>query len=221
MCHKRGEDEIKDIEPTEMKSMLNNVDKKISEQVENNKSTEKDDISAEMIKYSPKIVYQQIADIFSEMAKPGNIPDEAIEGVLVPLPKPEKPLGPPANLRPIILLSVLRKILAICMIKRIQEKIENKIPLSQAAYRVGRTTTECVFTCKILTEKAITSECYETTVLLLDMSKAFDTVKRNNLMELLEKILDPDETHISVPQGDCLSSILFTLYLADALKTER
>ena len=69
------------------------------------------------------------------------------------------------------------------------------------------------------------------------MSKAFDTVKRNNLMELLETILDLDETHmmkmllkdvklivrigkefgekittnIGVPQGDCLSPILFTL----------
>ena len=84
------------------------------------------------------------------MAKTGNIPDEGIEGVLVPLPTPGKPQGPPANLRPIILLSRLRKILAICMINRIQEEIENKIPLSQAAYRAGRSTTEHVFTCKIL-----------------------------------------------------------------------
>ena len=149
-----------------------------------------------MIKYSPKIVYQQIADIFNDRAKTGNIPDEVIEGVLVPLPKPGKQQGPPANIRPIILLSILRKILAICMINRIQEKIENRIPLSQAVYRAGRSTTEHVLTCKILAEKAITSECYETTILLLDMSKAFDTVKRNNLMELLETILDPDETHM-------------------------
>ena len=77
-----------------------------------------------MIKYSPKIVYQEIEDIFNEMAKTGNIPDEVIGGVLVPLPRPGKPQGPPANLRPIILLPILRKILEICMIKRIQEKLE-------------------------------------------------------------------------------------------------
>ena len=113
------------------------------------------------------------------MAKTVNIPDESIEGVLVPLSKPGKPQGTPVNLRPIILLSILRKILAISMIKRIQEKIENRIPLSLAANRVGRSTTKHVFTCKIPAEKAVTTECYETTILLLDMSKAFDTVRRN------------------------------------------
>ena len=181
------------------------------------------------------------------MAKTGNTPDEVIEGVLAPLPKLGKPHGPPANLRPVIKLSILRKILAICMIKTIQEKIENRIPLSQAAYRTGRSTPEHVFTCKILAEKTITSGCFETTILLLDMSKAFDAVKGNNLMELVETILDHDETHmmkvlikdvkfsvrigkefcekittnITVPQGDCLSPISFLLYIAHALKTER
>ena len=110
--------------------------------------------------------------------KTGNFPDEGLAGVLVPLPKPGKPQGPPANLRPIILLSILWKILAICIIKRIQEKIGNRIPLSQEAYRAVRNTTEHVFTCNILAEKAIKSECYETTILLLDMSKAFETVKK-------------------------------------------
>ena len=69
--------------------------------MKNNKSPGIDDISAEMIRYSHKIVYQQIADIFNEIAKMGNIADEVIEGVLEPLPKPGKPQGPPANLRPI------------------------------------------------------------------------------------------------------------------------
>ena len=111
---RRGEQEIKDIEPTEMKRPLTEVEiRKSLSRLKNNKSTGIDDISAETTKFSPKIVYQQITDIFNEMAKTGTIPEEVIEGVLVLLPKPGKPQGPPANLRPIILLSILRKILAI------------------------------------------------------------------------------------------------------------
>ena len=73
------------------------------------------------------------------------------------------------------------------------------------------------------------------------MSKAFDTVRRDLLMDDLRTILTPGElkilvedvrlivrigneksdtfqTKMGVPQGDCLSPILFTLYLANALK---
>ena len=132
VSQRRGEDEIKDLEPTEMKRPFTEVEiRKSVSRLKNNKSTGIDDISTKMIKYSPKIVYQQIADIFNEMAKTGNIPDEVIECVLVPLPKPGKPQGQPANLRPIILLSILRKILAICMINRIQEKIDNRCYVMQ------------------------------------------------------------------------------------------
>ena len=77
-------------------------------------------------------------------------------------PVQQLPPGPPANLRPIILLSVIRKILAICMIRRTSRKLSNKIPITQAAYRVGRSTTDNVFNFKVLAEKAITSKYYET-----------------------------------------------------------
>ncbi len=77
-------------------------------------------------------------------------------------------------------------------------------------------------------------------ILLLDMSKAFDTVRRNDLFDVLKEIIDKDEIHmikilaenvkltvrignnlgnkittnIGVPQGDCLSLILFIIHLA-------
>ena len=70
------------------------------------------------------------------------------------------------------------------------------MPLSQAAYRKGRSTTEHVFAMKILCEKAVTSCDYSAHVLLLDMTKAFDTINREHLYKLLSDILDPDELNI-------------------------
>ena len=78
------------------------------------------------------------------------------------------------------------------------------------------------------------------------MKKAFDTINREYLYRLLSDILDPDELNIvnillkdvtlqvknnktkgqtftmtlGIPQGDCLSAILFTLYLSNALSAK-
>lgn len=180
-------------------------------------------------------------------ARTGSYPKEVKEGILIPLPKPNKLKGPPENLRPIILQSMLRKIIAMCMIRRVYCRLNDNIPVSQVAYREESSVTELLFTAKILAEKTITSTSYETTVLLLDMSKAFGTVDRGILFEDLKEILEDDELHImsillkdvklqvrlgkingkvfktnvGVPQGDCLSPVLFTLYLARAMKEEQ
>ena len=115
-------------------------------------------------------------------------------GILNPLPKPGKKKGPRENLRPIILLSVLRKILTICMIRRAWERISERISRDQAAYQNGRSTTEQVFAVKMLIEKAVASSDYTIFILMLDMSKAFDTVNRKTLFEGLEKVLLPEES---------------------------
>ena len=47
-----------------------------------------------------------------------------------------------------------------------------------------------------MAEKAITSSAYESIILLLDMSKAFDTVSRSTLYRDLTSILDNDEMNI-------------------------
>ena len=77
----------------------------------------------------------------------------------------------------------------------------------------------------------------------MDMSKAFDNVKRKELIEDLRNLVNPDELHLinillqakfqvkcgnevgevfdtdtGVPQGDCLSANEFTLYLAKTLE---
>ena len=69
------------------------------------------------------------------MAETGNTQKEVTHGILKPLEKPNKAKGSPSNLRPIILLSSLRKILAACIPNRIKDRLKAEIPLLQAAYR--------------------------------------------------------------------------------------
>ena len=70
------------------------------------------------------------------------------------------------------------------------------IPLSQVAHRKGRSTTEHVFSMKILCEKAITLCGYSTLVLLLDMTKALNNINTGHLYKRLSDILHPDELKI-------------------------
>ena len=80
--------------------------------------------------------------------------------------------------------------------KRIWNRLSKDIPTEQAAYQPGRGTTEHVWAVKMITEKAIISSNYEIYLILLDMSKAFDTVNRKILFDHLEETLAPDELYI-------------------------
>ena len=141
---------------------------------------------------------------------------------------------------------MIRKVPAVCMKKRIADKLDAEIPPTQSAYRPGRGSTEHVLTAKVVVEKTVTSANYPIHVLMLGMSKAVDTVNRSMLMQELAKVLDPDELQIinvltntqlkircgnekcdtfetgnGVPQGDCVSANLFTFYLAKALDSNK
>ena len=211
--------------------------------LKNNRSAGGDKLKAELLKHGPTIYSHEIAAIFNEVAETGVFPLELIQGTIIALQKPKKPKGPLRNLRPITLLSMLRKILANCLLKRTGHKLDSKIPNSQAAYRRGRSTTEHVFATKLLAERAATSSSYVIHLLLLDMSKAFDSINRTILLDELSNILDPDEIHLvsillntelqvrigkeeteyfktntGVPQGDGYSAQEFTFYLARALE---
>ena len=196
-----------------------------------------------MLKSTPDILHELLADIYNNISETGEHPAELTLGIIQ---KPGKPKGRVQKLHPITLLSMIRKVLAVRMKKRIVDKLDAEIPPSQAAYRAGRSTKEHEFEAKVLMEKAITSANYPIHLLMLDMSKAFDTVHQSMLMQELAKVLDPNKLHIinvltktqlkircrnekndafetdtGVPQGDCVSTNLFTFYLVKALDSNK
>ena len=91
----------------------------LAKKLNNDKACGPDALHAEYIKHAPEIIHEKIADIYNNTAATGDIPSSLVHGLLLPIPKPGKPKGPPANLRPIILLSIFRKLLTIALLQRI------------------------------------------------------------------------------------------------------
>ena len=189
-------------------------------------------------------MYIKIADKCNNIAATGKHSNEIRRGIFRAQQKPGKPKGPTSNIRPIIILSILRKKLAVCMImKRINLRLDSAIPMPQTAYRKNRSTTEHVFATELIIER--TSSTVETAYLLfLDMSKAFGSIQRNTLIQNLKKVLNQDELHMirilldlkiaarcrnyksrffitdtGTPQGDCANVSGFTFHLAKSLQT--
>ena len=107
-------EEIKSYPPAKMKHLFDGEEvEKTLKSLKNGKSTGIDKCNAEYIKYAPRSIHNRIAGIYNKEEETGEKLDHLVVGLLTPLPKPGKPKGPPANFRPIILLSILCKILTI------------------------------------------------------------------------------------------------------------
>ena len=112
--------------------------------------------------------------------------------MLILVQKPGKPTGPLTSLRPIVLLSVLRKTLSLIVLSRIAPKVDDYLSSSQSGFRRGRSTADVVFGYPWLRAKA---QRHRVTVefLGIDLSRAFDTIRRDKLLDTLQTFLDESE----------------------------
>ena len=142
-----------DLRPTEMSNpFTSDKIKKTVSKMKTNKSPGCNEITVELIMCAPDCVYESTAEIFNQITSDGDCQKGINHGILVPLQKPEKPRGPASNLRPIMLLSTLRKIPFICIMDRVGSRLDHETPVTQAAYRKERSTTEHVFAAKMAIE---------------------------------------------------------------------
>ena len=211
----------------------------------NNKTPGIDNISAEMVKYGPLILFETIKEVPNEtFEKETEL--ELGDGILVSLQKPGKTKGPVTNLRPVILLPLLRKILSNIVLRRIQPKVEHFLADSQAAYRPNRSTSDIVWAYKWIIAKTQISQI-KIYITGIDMSSAFDTIRREQLIDILKRFLEEEEvrmiqlllsktkldvrinnaetepfiSNIGSPQGDALSGVLFDIYFEESLRKVR
>ena len=150
-----------------------------------------DDIPAEFLKCSAELLSHTIANIFNDALQHHELLDIG-KGVLILVQKPGKPTGPLTSLRPIVLLSVLRKTLSLIVLSRIAPKVDDYMSSSQSWFRRGRSTADVVFGYRWLYAKA---QRHRVTVefLGIDLSRAFDTIRRDKLLDTLQTFLDESE----------------------------
>ena len=95
-----------------------------------------DGITAKLLKNSrPDSVHDMVAEIYNETNGTGDGPVKLILGKLNAIQKLCEKNGLNSNLKPITLLYMLRKIIAKCMKLRMIDRLNEKIPSTQAAYR--------------------------------------------------------------------------------------
>ena len=212
----------------------------------NNRAAGYDRIQIELIKYGNDQLFQEISNtINTTFAK--HQPIDVGKGLLIALQKPGKPKGPVKNLRPIILLPIIRKIMSTILLQRTKVKVNEYLSPSQSAYRPSRSTSDIVWAHRWLLAKAQT---VDTTLYItgIDMSSAFDTVDREKLLNIIETFMDEDQVRMTrlllsnttleikmngdvttepftsntgSPQGDGYSGCIFNIYFEASLRKLR
>lgn len=213
----------------------------IAEIIGNMKSTASgsDQINITMLRLCSPFIMPYITHIINSCILDSVFPQCWKNAVVVPLPKTRK-VQQLKDLRPISLLPCLSKILERVLHTQIKAHINkyNLLPVVQSGFRSGYSCTTALLhvTDDIL---SATDQGLMTVVVLLDFSKAFDTVNHSTLLTVLSGMgfdrdamsliadflsrrtqyvsIDcknslPSEVVRGVPQGSILSPILFSLY---------
>lgn len=198
-----------------------------------------DGITNKALKHLPKIAYTLLANIYTCCFRHSYFPEQWKKAQIVMIPKPMKNHLIPDNHRPISLLNTLSKIFERIILIKLNSY--TKIRSEQHAFRAGHsTTTQLITLVDDLTRKSHGKE--KTVAVFLDVAKAFDRVWHQgliyklmnaNIPHPLVKLIDSflkDRTfqikindHLStsrnieagVPQGSCLSPLLYLIYTND------
>lgn len=200
-----------------------------------------DGISASMLKAGGDLVAGWLTAFFNAIQRLEHCPEDLRCGLVVPIYKSGKPHGVPKSYRPVMLLSVVRKVLTSIITTRMSPYVNDHVRESQAGFRSGRSTADGVFLAKTMCERSTLGN-WSYSAAFLDFSGAFDTLIRQTALEriadsgaatgtiaalisnttarvkLSGQLSTPIETNIGVVQGDPLSPAMFIIYAENTMR---
>ena len=228
--------EFQDVKETDVKSVIKSLAA--------DKAPRYDKISARVLKDSCESIAPVISRLVNNSFKMANFPKACKIAEVIPVPK-EGNSKEPANNRPISLLPILSKVSERLAYKQFVEFLttHDKLSTYQSGNRKMHSTETALINVTDNILKAI-DEKSASLLVLLDMSKAFDSLNNKLLLEKLRKlglkasVISWFSSYLSsryqraryehsvsdllpltngVPQGSILGSALFTVYMNDLI----
>eukprot|EP00117_Sycon_ciliatum_P002356 scpid25615/ scgid4849/ LINE-1 reverse transcriptase homolog len=200
-----------------------------------------DGISAALLRTASTVITPWLTTLFNSIKELHYCPPDLRCGLLVPVYKRGKPMGAPKSYRPVMLLSVVRKVLTRIITMRSQQSTTSYVRESQAGFTPGRSTADGVFYTRVMCERALLGD-WKYSAALLDFSGAFDTIVREKALarfsdsgaatdvvatlisdttvrvKLSSHLGKAFATNIGVVQGDPLSPIMYNVYAEGAMR---
>ncbi|XP_046978621.1 uncharacterized protein LOC124544203 [Vanessa cardui] len=206
------------------------------------KSPGRDYIYPELLKldFIAPLMYTLLIKCWAE----GTVPQDMRDANIITLYKGKGDRGDCNSYRGISLLSVVGKLIGRVILSKLQCLANRVYPEAQCGFRAGRSTTDMIFTLRQIQEKCREQQT-PLIIAFVDLNKAFDTVSREGLFELLEivgcppkllklirsfheetkgsavfdgKMSEPFDMRRGVRQGCVLAPTLFGIFFSLLLK---
>ena len=155
--------------------------------LKDNKAADPDNILAEVIKYGGCALHRRLHNFILDRLSAKCLPQQWKNANIILVHKQKSDRAECGNSRGISILSVAGKVLAKIMLTRLLEHVADLVlPESQCGFRRGRSTIDMIFVARQLQEKC-REQHQDVYLAFVDLTKAFDTVNRDLLWNILRK----------------------------------
>ena len=161
-----------------------------TESLSSGKASGQDGIPAELIKSCKSVLLPSIHRLIVRCWEEGRMPQDFKDAKIVTIYKNKGDRSDCNNHRGISLLSVVGKLFARVVLRRLQVLAEEVYPESQCGFRRDRSTIDMIFTLSLLKEKC-REQHQPLFMAFIDLTKAFDLVSREGMYTVLQKIGTP------------------------------